>query len=95
MFQPVLATDDFQMFRSLMVQKNLELQLQALRVIKERNGKVDYISAYVLYIQTHPFTDCNVIFVSLGALPECLTDGVDVMTELQQQEMKILEEVLK
>ncbi|XP_026165794.1 cilia- and flagella-associated protein 36 isoform X2 [Mastacembelus armatus] len=66
-FQPVLATDDFQMFRSLMVQKNMELQLQALRVIKERNG----------------------------ALPECLTDGVDVMTELQQQEMKILEEVLK
>ncbi|KAM9344804.1 cilia- and flagella-associated protein 36 [Symphorus nematophorus] len=66
-FQPVLATDDFQMFRSLMVQKNMELQLQALRVIKERNG----------------------------TLPECLTDGVDVMTELQQQEMKILEEVLK
>lgn len=66
-FQPVLATDDFQMFRSLMVQKNMELQLQALRVIKERNG----------------------------ALPECLTDGVDMMTELQQQEMKILQEVLK
>ncbi|XP_019126236.2 cilia- and flagella-associated protein 36 isoform X3 [Larimichthys crocea] len=66
-FQPVLATDDFQVFRSLMVQKNMELQLQALRVIKERNG----------------------------ALPECLTDGVDVMTELQQQELKILQEVLK
>ncbi|XP_067371310.1 cilia- and flagella-associated protein 36 isoform X1 [Channa argus] len=66
-FQPILATDDFQMFRSLMVQKNMELQLQALRVIKERNG----------------------------ALPECLTDGVDVVTELQQQEMKILQEVLK
>ncbi|XP_059215518.1 cilia- and flagella-associated protein 36 isoform X2 [Centropristis striata] len=66
-FQPVLATDDFQMFRSLMVQKNMELQLQALRVIKERNG----------------------------ALPECLTDGVDVMTELEDQEMKILQEVLK
>ncbi|XP_017282961.1 cilia- and flagella-associated protein 36 isoform X3 [Kryptolebias marmoratus] len=66
-FQPVLATDDFQVFRSLMVQKNMELQLQALRVLKENNG----------------------------ALPECLTDGVDVMTELQQQEMKILEEVLK
>ncbi|KAL3050558.1 hypothetical protein OYC64_012561 [Pagothenia borchgrevinki] len=30
-----------------------------------------------------------------GALPECLTDGVDVMTELQDQEMKILQEVLK
>ncbi|XP_053731115.1 cilia- and flagella-associated protein 36 isoform X2 [Synchiropus splendidus] len=66
-FLPVLATDDFQMFRSLMVQKNMELQLQALRVIKERNG----------------------------ALPECLTDGVDVMSELQEQEMKILQEVLK
>nr|XP_061794620.1 cilia- and flagella-associated protein 36-like [Nerophis lumbriciformis] len=66
-FQPVLATDDFQLFRSLMVQKNMELQLQALRVIKERNG----------------------------ALPDCLTDGDDVMTELQQQEMKILQEVLK
>ncbi|XP_036439039.1 cilia- and flagella-associated protein 36 [Colossoma macropomum] len=67
LFQPVLATDDFQMFRSLMVQKNVELQLQALRVIKERNG----------------------------ALPECLTDGVDVMSELEQQEMQILQEVLK
>ncbi|KAG7513041.1 hypothetical protein JOB18_046044 [Solea senegalensis] len=66
-FQPVLATDDFQLFRSLMVQKNIELQLQALRVIKERNGE----------------------------LPECLTDGVDVMTELEQQELKILQEVLK
>ncbi|XP_071393409.1 cilia- and flagella-associated protein 36 [Centroberyx affinis] len=66
-FQPVLATDDFQMFRSLMVQKNMELQLQALRVIKERNGE----------------------------LPECLMDGVDVMSELQQQEMRILQEVLR
>ncbi|XP_078128507.1 cilia- and flagella-associated protein 36 isoform X2 [Sander vitreus] len=66
-FQPVLATDDFQIFRSLMVQKNMELQLQALRVIKERNG----------------------------ALPECLTAGADVMTELQDQEMKILQEVLR
>ncbi|KAK2865842.1 hypothetical protein Q7C36_001898 [Tachysurus vachellii] len=67
LFQPVLATNDFQMFRSLMVQKNVELQLQALRVIKERNG----------------------------ALPECLTAGTDVMSELEQQEMQILQEVLK
>uniref|UniRef100_A0A672R7Z9 Cilia- and flagella-associated protein 36 n=2 Tax=Sinocyclocheilus grahami TaxID=75366 RepID=A0A672R7Z9_SINGR len=66
-FQPVVATDDFQMFRSLMVQKNMELQLQALHVIKERNG----------------------------GLPECLTDGVDVVSELEQREMKILQEVLK
>ncbi|KAJ8387326.1 hypothetical protein AAFF_G00158220 [Aldrovandia affinis] len=66
-FQPVLATDDFQMFRSLMVQKNVELQLQALRVIKERNG----------------------------TLPECLTNGMDMMNEIEQQEMRILQEVLK
>lgn len=30
-----------------------------------------------------------------GALPECLTDGTDVMSELEQQEMKILQEVLR
>lgn len=35
------------------------------------------------------------VCVRVGALPECLTDGVDVMTTLQQQEMKILQEVLK
>ncbi|XP_056616310.1 cilia- and flagella-associated protein 36 isoform X1 [Triplophysa dalaica] len=65
-FQPVLATDDFQMFRSLMVQKNMELQLQALHVIKLHGG-----------------------------LPECLTDGVDVMSELEKKEMNILQEVLR
>lgn len=37
-FQTILATDDFQMFRSMMVQKNMELQLQALRIIKETSG---------------------------------------------------------
>ncbi|XP_061087415.1 cilia- and flagella-associated protein 36-like [Conger conger] len=66
-FQPVLATDDFQLFKSLMVQKNLELQLQALRVLQERNG----------------------------ALPECLMDGEDVMSEMEQQELRILKEVLR
>lgn len=30
-----------------------------------------------------------------GGLPECLTDGADVMSELEQQEMKILQEVLR
>lgn len=30
-----------------------------------------------------------------GVLPECLTDGTDVMSELEQQEMQILQEVLK
>uniref|UniRef100_H3C0M9 Cilia- and flagella-associated protein 36 n=1 Tax=Tetraodon nigroviridis TaxID=99883 RepID=H3C0M9_TETNG len=67
-FQPILATDDFQMFRSMMAQKNLELQLQALRLIKE---------------------------TSVGSLPDSLTDGVDEMKELEEQEMSILQEVLK
>ncbi|KAI1897008.1 hypothetical protein AGOR_G00100780 [Albula goreensis] len=66
-FQPVVATDDFQLFKSLMVQKNMELQLQALRVMEERNGM----------------------------LPDCLTDGVDSMGELEQQELCILKEVLR
>lgn len=66
-FQPVLAADDFQVFKSLMLQKNVELQLQALRMIQERNG----------------------------ALPECLTDGEDKISELEQQELRILREVLK
>ncbi|XP_066553207.1 cilia- and flagella-associated protein 36 isoform X2 [Amia ocellicauda] len=66
-FQPVLATEDFDIFKSLMVQKNIELQLQALRMIQERNG----------------------------GLPECLTNGLDMMSELEQQELRILKEVLK
>lgn len=33
--------------------------------------------------------------VCVGALPECLTDGADVMSELEQQELKILQEVLR
>ncbi|XP_078413093.1 cilia- and flagella-associated protein 36 isoform X3 [Cetorhinus maximus] len=66
-FQPVLAAEDFQVFKSLMLQKNVELQLQALRMIQERNG----------------------------VLPECLTDGEDKISELEQQELRILREVLK
>ncbi|XP_033861115.1 cilia- and flagella-associated protein 36-like isoform X3 [Acipenser ruthenus] len=66
-FQPVLAAEDFEIFKSLMIQKNVELQLQALRVIEEKNG----------------------------TLPECLTDGVDMISELEEQELRILKEVLK
>ncbi|XP_043911207.1 cilia- and flagella-associated protein 36 [Protopterus annectens] len=67
LFQPLLAAEDFEVFRSLMVQRNIELQLQALHVIQERNG----------------------------LLPECLMDGADDVTELEQQEIRILKEVLK
>ncbi|KYO23603.1 cilia- and flagella-associated protein 36 isoform A [Alligator mississippiensis] len=65
--QPVLAAEDFRLFKEMMVQKNIEMQLQAIRVIKERNG----------------------------VLPGCLTDGSDVFTEIEQQEMQILREVLR
>lgn len=37
--QTVLAAEDFRLFKKMMVQKNIEMQLQALRIIKERNGK--------------------------------------------------------
>ncbi|VTJ89159.1 Hypothetical predicted protein [Marmota monax] len=51
----------------MMVQKNIEMQLQAIRIIQERNGM----------------------------LPDCLTDGSDVVSDLEQEEMKILREVLR
>ncbi|XP_051471999.1 cilia- and flagella-associated protein 36 isoform X1 [Apus apus] len=65
--QTVLAAEDFRLFKTMMVQKNIEMQLQAIRIIKERNG----------------------------VLPECLTEGTDVFSEVEQEEMKILREVLR
>ncbi|NWS15846.1 CFA36 protein, partial [Pachyramphus minor] len=65
--QTVLAAEDFRLFKKMMVQKNVEMQLQAIRIIKERNG----------------------------VLPECLTEGSDVFSEIEQEEMKILKEVLR
>ncbi|NXC30585.1 CFA36 protein, partial [Campylorhamphus procurvoides] len=65
--QTVLAAEDFRLFKKMMVQKNIEMQLQAIRIIKERNG----------------------------VLPECLTEGSDVFSEIEQEEMKILREVLR
>ncbi|XP_048374238.1 cilia- and flagella-associated protein 36 isoform X3 [Sphaerodactylus townsendi] len=65
--QPVLAAEDFKLFKEMMVQKNIEMQLQAIRIIQERNG----------------------------VLPDCLTDGSDAYTEIEEEEMKILREVLR
>uniref|UniRef100_A0A8C0TM44 Cilia- and flagella-associated protein 36 n=2 Tax=Canis lupus familiaris TaxID=9615 RepID=A0A8C0TM44_CANLF len=65
--QPVLAAEDFTIFKAMMVQKNIEMQLQAIRIIQERNG----------------------------VLPDCLTDGSDMVNDLEQEEMKILREVLR
>ncbi|XP_015744454.1 cilia- and flagella-associated protein 36 isoform X2 [Python bivittatus] len=65
--QPVLAAEDFRLFKEMMVQKNIEMQLQAIRIIQERNG----------------------------VLPDCLTDGSDAYTETEEEEMKILREVLR
>ncbi|XP_033916170.1 cilia- and flagella-associated protein 36 [Melopsittacus undulatus] len=65
--QTVLAAEDFRLFKKMMVQKNIEMQLQALSIIKERNG----------------------------VLPDCLTEGSDVFSEIEQEEMKILREVLR
>ena len=65
--QPVLAAEDFTIYKAMMVQKNTEMKLQAIRIIQERNG----------------------------VLPDCLTDGSDVVSDLEQEEMKILKEVLR
>uniref|UniRef100_A0A8D0H1J8 Cilia- and flagella-associated protein 36 n=1 Tax=Sphenodon punctatus TaxID=8508 RepID=A0A8D0H1J8_SPHPU len=67
MLQPVLAAEDFRLFKEMMFQKNVEMQLQAIRIIQERNG----------------------------VLPDCLTDGSDTFSETEEEEMKILREVLR
>lgn len=36
----MLAAEDFTIFKAMMVQKNIEMQLQAIRIIQERNGKM-------------------------------------------------------
>lgn len=65
--QPVLAAEDFRLFKEMMVQKNIEMQLQAIRIIQKRNG----------------------------VLPDCLKGGSDEYTEIEEEEMKILKEVLR
>nr|XP_033792387.1 cilia- and flagella-associated protein 36 isoform X2 [Geotrypetes seraphini] len=65
--QPVLAAEDFNMFKTMMVQKNIELQLQAIQLIQDRNG----------------------------VLPDCLTNGSDMVANLEQKEMELLTEALR
>ncbi|XP_053316710.1 cilia- and flagella-associated protein 36 [Spea bombifrons] len=64
---PVLAVEDFRMFKAMMVQRNIELQLQAIQIIQERNG----------------------------VLPDCLQNGTDIVSELEQQEIKLIAEALR
>ncbi|KAK3849600.1 hypothetical protein Pcinc_043653 [Petrolisthes cinctipes] len=40
LFEQVWAADDFQVFRRMMIQKNLELQLQTLEILQQRYGIV-------------------------------------------------------
>ncbi|XP_073484228.1 cilia- and flagella-associated protein 36 isoform X1 [Aquarana catesbeiana] len=67
MLQPVFAVEDFVTFKEMMLQKNIELQLQAIHIIQKRNG----------------------------VLPECLQNGTDNMSDLEQQEMRLLSEALR
>ena len=39
-FEQVWAGEDFELFKSIMVKKNLDLELQALHMIQQRNGVV-------------------------------------------------------
>ncbi|XP_063299797.1 cilia- and flagella-associated protein 36 [Pelobates fuscus] len=65
--QPVYAVEDFTVFKAMMVQKNIELQLQAIKIIQERNG----------------------------VLPDCLQNGADVISDLEEQENKLITEALR
>uniref|UniRef100_A0A8C5Q8F1 Cilia- and flagella-associated protein 36 n=1 Tax=Leptobrachium leishanense TaxID=445787 RepID=A0A8C5Q8F1_9ANUR len=65
--QPVFAAEDFAVFKAMMLQKNIELQLQAIKIIQEKNG----------------------------VLPDCLQNGTDLISDLEQQEIKLLTEALR
>lgn len=38
LFEQVWAADDYEIFKRMMIQKNLELQLQALELLQQRYG---------------------------------------------------------
>lgn len=40
LFEQVWAADDFEIFKRMMIQKNIELQLQALEILQHRYGLV-------------------------------------------------------
>ncbi|XP_044145723.1 cilia- and flagella-associated protein 36 isoform X1 [Bufo gargarizans] len=65
--QSVVAVEDFAVFKEMMLQKNIELQLQAIQIIQQNNGD----------------------------LPECLKNGADFISDLEQQEIKMISEALR
>lgn len=65
--QSVVAVEDFVVFKEMMLQKNIELQLQAIQIIQQKNGD----------------------------LPECLKNGADFISDLEQQELKMISEALR
>ncbi|KAM3929905.1 cilia- and flagella-associated protein 36 isoform 2-T2 [Leptodactylus fuscus] len=67
MLQSVVAVEDFVVFKEMMLQKNIELQLQAIHIIQQKNGD----------------------------LPECLKNGADFISDLEQQEIKMITEALR
>ncbi|KAM4041749.1 cilia- and flagella-associated protein 36 [Anomaloglossus baeobatrachus] len=67
MLQSVIAVEDFLVFKEMMLQKNIELQLQAIQIIQEKNGD----------------------------LPECLKNGTDFISDLEQEEIKMISEALR
>ena len=44
-FEQVWAGEDFHLFKKIMVKKNLDLELQALHMIQQRNGIVPQVFA--------------------------------------------------
>ncbi|KAG8544099.1 hypothetical protein GDO81_023076 [Engystomops pustulosus] len=65
--QGVVAVEDFAVFKEMMLQKNIELQLQAIQIIQQKNGE----------------------------LPECLKNGADFISDLEQQEIRMISEALR
>lgn len=85
--QPVLAAEDFTIFKAMMVQKNIEMQLQAIRIIQERNGNMLnlYLSAKFLFLFCNFDYSDSTMVLNVAALYKCISS---LLTE-EIQECKL------
>ena len=77
----VWAADDFEIFKRMMTQKNIDLQMQALQLIQQRFG--NYIHEVQIYIYHSRY----------GTLPVALQDDSKNLEE--DPEARIMEEVAR
>ncbi|KAK8721806.1 hypothetical protein OTU49_012580, partial [Cherax quadricarinatus] len=80
LFEQVWAADDFEIFKRMMIQKNIELQLQALEILQQRYG-----------IIPESFTPCD----GLPQGEQEILEQVISTTDMTKEEQHVLEEIKK